>query len=303
MTDLANGAAWMKGSIIPIGEASIGVTDWGLTHSDITYDVVPVMDGGFFRLGDYLTRFEASMKSLRLETGMDRAAIHAALHEMVATSGLRDSYCAMVASRGSPVIPGSRDPRDCANHFYAWCVPFVHVIPQDVAARGARLKIGSTRRIPTDSVDPRVKNYHWGDFTPSLFEAKEAGFDNTVLLNHAGEMTEGPGFNIFAIIDGRVVTPEFGCLEGITRRTALEIARAEGLETEARALPLDEFMEAEEVFLTTSGGGVVPVVQVDERIFSNGAAGPLTLRLRDQYRAWMASPDYREEIAYAAEHA
>ena len=58
---LGAGAAWMKGEIIPISEASIPITDWGLTHSDITYDVVPVWKGGFFRLDDYLVRFRASM--------------------------------------------------------------------------------------------------------------------------------------------------------------------------------------------------------------------------------------------------
>lgn len=298
MTDLSAGAAWMGGEILPIGEAKIGVTDWGLTHSDITYDVVPVRNGAFFRLPDYLTRFEASMAALRLDTGIDRAGIHTALHRIVAASGLRDSYCAMVASRGSPAIPGSRDPRDCANHFYAWCVPFIHVIPEDVVARGARLKIASTRRIPIDSVDPRVKNYHWGDFTPGLFEAKDAGFDTTLLLDHQGRVTEGPGFNIFAVLGDRVVTPEFGCLEGITRRTALEIAVAEGLSPEIRDLSHGELMEADEVFTATSGGGISPVIQVDERIFSNGAPGPVASRFREVYRAWMARPDLTDPVGY-----
>ncbi len=301
--NFSKGAAWVGGKIIPIDQASIGVTDWGLTHSDITYDVVPVREGGFFRLSDYLGRFEESMQALRLDPGVTTQGIREALHQIVSASGLRDSYCAMVASRGVPIVPGSRDPRDCANHFFAWCVPFVHVIPEAIAAKGARLKIASTKRIPADSVNPRAKNYHWGDFTTGLFEAKDAGFDSTVLLNHQDEMTEGPGFNIFAVIDGKVVTPDLVCLEGITRRSALEIATELELPTEIRALARDEFLQADEVFLTTSGGGVVPVVSIDDRLFSNGAPGTVTIRIRDRYRVWMTRPELREEIAYASEPA
>ncbi len=297
--DFSSGAAWMKGRVIPIAEATIGVTDWALTHSDATYDVVPVWDGGFFRLPDYLDRFEASMRACRMDVGMSRAEIETALHDMVARSGLRAAYCAMVAARGAPAILGSRDPRDCANHFYAWCVPYVHVIRPEAAARGAALYLPEdVRRIPPDSVDPRAKNYHWGDFTQGLFAAKEQGFDTTVLADHAGRVTEGPGFNIFALKNGRVVTPETGVLEGITRATALELARAEGFEVQVRALPVAELMEADEVFLSTSGGGVIPVARINDRQFSNGAAGPVATRLRARYFEIMGDPACRTEIAY-----
>ncbi|MEP1356155.1 MAG: hypothetical protein ABJX32_07400 [Tateyamaria sp.] len=119
MTDLSNGAAWMGGKIIPIADAAIPVTDWGLTHSDIAYDVVPVWHGAFFRLDDYVNRFIASLTAGRYDIGIDRDGIFAALHEMVYASGMQDSYVAMVAARGRNPVPGSRDPRDCANHFYA----------------------------------------------------------------------------------------------------------------------------------------------------------------------------------------
>jgi branched-subunit amino acid aminotransferase/4-amino-4-deoxychorismate lyase len=110
-TGLAAGAAWINGTVMPIAEARLPINDWGIIHSDITYDVVPAWDGGFFRLHDYIGRFQNSVAALRLEIGMDRAAIAAALTEMVAASGLRNAYVAMVASRGVPLIPGTRDPR------------------------------------------------------------------------------------------------------------------------------------------------------------------------------------------------
>ena len=298
MTDLSKGAAWIGGHIIPIADAAIPVTDWGVTHSDIAYDVVPVWQGGFFRLDDYVARFRASLTALRFDIGMDASAVCAALHRMVAASGMTDAYVAMVAARGRNPVPGSRDPRDCENHFYAWCVPYVHIVKPEAAAKGTTVWIAkSVRRIPQDSVDPTVKNYHWGDFTSGLFEAKDRGYETTLLLEHAGHVTEGPGFNVFALFGDRVVTSDHGVLHGITRRTVLEMCGEAGLKTEVRPLPLDEFWEADEVFLSSSGGGVIPVAQVDDRHFSNGSAAPVATALRQRYFDWIMRPAHRTPIS------
>lgn len=299
MSDLSKGAAWIAGRVIPISDAAIPVSDWGVTHSDIAYDVVPVWKGGFFRLDDYVARFMASLATLRMEIGRDAEDVKAALTEMVATSGLRDSYVAMVAARGRNPVPGSRDPRDCDNHFYAWCVPYVHIVKPDLAEQGTSVWVAKrTRRIPADSVDPTVKNYHWGDFTGGLFEAKDNGFETVLLLDHEGNVTEGPGFNVFAVFGDRIVTSGHGVLQGITRRTVLEMATEAGMKVEARPLPLDEFLEADEVFLSSSGGGVIPVARVDDRRFSNGAAGPVALDLRARYFDWITRKQHRTEITY-----
>ncbi|MEO0371357.1 MAG: aminotransferase class IV [Pseudomonadota bacterium] len=299
MTDFSKGAAWMGGQIIPIHEAKIGVTDWGLTHSDVVYDVVPVREGAFFRLPDYLSRFEESLAAGRMDVGMTHGQIADALHGMVAASGLRAAYVAMVAARGTPIIPGSRDPRDCANHFYAWCVPYVHVIKPEMAEQGADVLLSDdVRRIPDDSVNPRVKNYHWGDFTQGLFDAKDKGFETVLLADHAGNATEGPGFNLFAVKGDRVMTPDRGVLQGITRQTVMEMAQADGFTVEARTLPIEELMEADEVFLSSSGGGVLPVRRINDRMFSNGSAGPVAMRLRQRYFDLTLDPGYRTEIDY-----
>jgi branched-chain amino acid aminotransferase len=301
MPDFSDGAAWMGGEILPIAEAKISVLDWGLTHSDITYDVVPVWGGAFFRLPDYLTRFRASIDALQLSIPQTDTEIADILNAIVARSGLRRAYVSMVASRGMPMIPGSRDPRDCGNHFYAWCIPYVHVILPEVASRGCHLWISkSSRRIPEDSVSPRAKNYHWGDFTSGLLEAKSNGYDTTGLLDHDGNVTEGPGFNIFAVKGDRVVTSDHGVLHGITRRTMIELCQARGLAVETRPLPLDELMEADEVFLSSSGGGAIPVTRIDERSFGNGAPGPIASQLREDYFAMLQSSEMRQPVTYPA---
>ena len=289
----------MNGEIIPVSEAKISVFDWGLTRSDITYDVVHVWDGAFFRLEDYLDRFMTSMAKLRLDVGMDRAAIRAALVDMLATSGLRSAYVSMVASRGTPIVPGTRDPRACRNHFYAWAVPFIWVIPPEVAKRGAHISLAEdARRIPVNSVDPTVKNYHWGDMTGALFQALDQGYDTTVLLDHQGFVTEGPGFNIFAVIDGVVVTPKAGMLEGVTRRTVMEICTELGLPCAAQDVTAEAFLTADEVFTATTAGGPVPVTRVNGRILGNDAPGAITAQVLQAYWNWHGRADLNTPIAY-----
>ena len=144
-----------------------------------------------------------------------------------------------------------------------------------------------------------MKNYHWGDFTAGLFEAKEAGFETVLLCDHAGNVTEGPGFNAFAVVGGRVITPDIGVLEGITRRTVLEICAELGIETELRPLPLEEFLEADEVFLSSSGGGVLPITKVDGHLYGNARPGPVSDRLHAAYWAWTKRERLRSPVTYA----
>jgi len=297
--DLSNGAAWMDGRIIPIKNAKIGVTDWGLTRSDITYDVVHVWDGAFFRIDDYLDRFMTSIAKLRLEIPQIRGDIKQILHDMVAASGLTSAYVSMVASRGTPTIPGTRDPRACDNHFYAWVVPFIWVIPTEIANRGAHIQLaGSTTRISPQSIDPTVKNYHWGDMTHALFDALDAGFDACVLLDDRGCVTEGPGFNIFAVIDGTVVTPKSGMLQGITRKTVLEICADLGLAHDVRDIGAEEFLQADEIFTATTAGGPVSVTRINTRILGNDTPGPIAQEITNTYWDWHKRADLITPIQF-----
>ena len=297
--DLSLGAAWMNGTVIPISQATIPVNDWGLVHSDITYDVVPVIDGAFFRFDEYLARFLSSMEDLHLDPGMSKRDIQAALHQMVSKSSLRYSYVAMVCSRGKPKIAGSRDPRDCENHFFAWCVPYVHIIKPEIVEQGATAWIAQNAyRIPENSVNPRVKNYHWGDFTQGIFEAKDKNYETVILLDYDGNVTEGPGFNVFAVKDKVLITPDRGVLAGVSRKTVLEMAEHLGINTSVRSLSVEELLEADEVFLSSSGGGVIPIIRVNETIFGNGASGPISVQLNETYWKWTTLEKYRDPIDY-----
>ena len=301
----AAGAAYVRGRYVPIAEANIPVTDWGFTRSDAVYDVVHVFRDGFFRLDDHLDRFLRSMQARRLRPPEDRAAIEAVLHRCVALSGLSDAYVAMVALRGRPRIAGSRRPQDCDNHFIAYALPWIDVIPKDVQERGAHLWIASTPRVADASVDPTVKNYQWSDLTSGLFEAHDHGFDTAILCDAQGFVTEGPGFNIFLVKDGRVLTPDRGSLHGITRKSILELCAAMGIEARVAAISRAAFEDADEVFAATTAGGVMPVSRIGARILGNDRPGPVSLALKQAYwqrheEGWHRTP-VRKLDALAAE--
>src|SRR6185503_8521929 len=162
-------------------------------------------------------------------------------------------------------------------------LPWIDVIPKDVQARGAHVFVASTPRVPDASVDPTVKNYQWSDLTSGLLEAHEAGFDTAVLCDAQGFLTEGPGFNIFVVRDGRVITPDRGSLHGITRKSVLELCAELGIAAAVEPVSRSALAEADEVFLATTAGGVMRASRMGPRILGNERPGPVSMRITDLY--------------------
>lgn len=287
--DYSRGAAYIDGKFVPISEAKIPVGDWGFTHSDVTYDVVHVTDGGFFRLEDHLDRFHRSLEGYRLNPGVTRAEMREILGKVVALSGLKFAFVAMLSTRGVPRVFGSRDPADCDNTFIAYAVPWIDVIKPDVQERGAHLLVAQVPRISQNSLDPTLKNYMWRDFTRGMFEAKDKGFDTAILLDSEGYLTEGAGFNVFIVKGNEVLTPDRGALRGITRLAVLDLCPELGLVPKVAPITFDELMDADEVFTTTTAGGVMPASRVNERIYGNDRPGPISAKLKALY--WQKHKD------------
>jgi branched-chain amino acid aminotransferase len=296
-TPYSDGAAFIDGRFVPVAEARVPILDWGFLRSDATYDVAHVWRGGFFRLEDHLSRFERGMERLRMKVPYGRAEIQEILTECVRLSGLREAYVEVVCTRGVPP-PGSRDPRECENRLYAFAVPFVWIADPEKQERGLDAVIGRVQRIQPEAVDPTVKNYHWLDLVAGLYEAYDRGGETVVLTDSEDNVVEGPGFNVFAVKDGNISTPSRGVLEGITRRTVIELASERGMPLGARAVPAAEVRAADEVFVTSTAGGIMPVTKVDGAPVGDGAPGPFTLRLRDAYWELHRDPRFVTPVRY-----
>ena len=290
----ADGAAFIDGEYVPIREAKISVLDWGFIRSDVTYDVVHVWKGRFFRLRHHLDRFEQSVAGLRMTLPYSRTEIEAVLHELMRLSGLRDAYVEVICTRG--VAPaGIRDPRRFENRFIAFAIPFIWIANEEMRERGINLHISSVLRIPPESVNPIYKNFHWGDMIRALYDAYEHGCDMPALIDAEGNIAEGPGFNVFAVSGGIVTTPGGTCLEGITRQTALDLLADLNVKSVIGTVSQDALRSADEVFLTSTAGGILPVTRVDCKPVGDGEIGPLSSRLRPLYwqrhdEGWDATP-------------
>lgn len=280
--DPADGIAFVDGTYMPLAKASVPLIDRGFLRSDATYDVVHVWKGAFFRLQDHIERFEASMRAIHMSLPYSAAEIAGILTECVRRSGLRDAYVQMTCTRGVPPR-GTRDPRLCENRFYAFAQPFVWLANEEQRREGLKMVVSAVHRIAPEAVDPRVKNFHWLDLTMGIFEAYERDATVPVLVDGAGNVTEGPGFNVFAVSNGSLATPDRGVFEGMTRRTVIEIAARHGIDCAVRPVSVEELRAADEIFITSTAGGVMPVTVLDGRIYGNGAPGPTTRRIHDLY--------------------
>ena len=291
------GAAWIDGRYCPIEDAKISVLDLGVTRSDCTYDVVHVWQGRFYRLDAHLDRFAASMARLRLDPGHDRPGIEAIVHGCVRHAGLREAYVSMTCTRGR-MPPGSRDLRTARSMFYCYAVPFIWISRPDQQERGASMRVSQVTRIPPQSVDPSVKNYHWLDLDLALLDAYDHGAELVVLRDLSGAIAEGPGYNVFAYVDGRWLTPGAGTLAGITRRSLIELAREAGHQVDEGRLTAEDLFRSDEVLATSTAGGIMPVTVIDGKPVGAGTPGPLTLRLRDRYWASHQDPRYATPVRY-----
>ena len=289
------GIAYIDGQYVPMSEAKISVLDWGFLRSDATYDVVHVWQGRFFRLDKHIDRFLAGIAKLRMELPFSRDKLEEILKQCVRRAELNDAYVEMVLTRGvSPTF--SRDPRDANPTFLAFAIPFGWVANEDQRKRGLDLHIAKIERIPPNAVDPTVKNYHWLDLVAGLFEAYDAGAESVVLVDRDGNICEGPGFNLFAITDGRAITPASGVLHGITRQTALELLDELGVPAAAGTVSAEALKAADEVFITSTAGGIMAVRSVDGQAYPSGAPGPITQQLTELYWVKHSDPDWSQPV-------
>ena len=158
--------------------------------------------------------------------------------------------------------------------------------------------VSQVTRIPPQSVDPTVKNYHWLDLDLALLDAYDHDADLVVLRDLSGAIAEGPGYNVFAHVDGRWLTPGRGTLAGITRRSLIELAREAGQRVDEGLLTAGDLLRSDEVLVTSTAGGIMPVTVVDGRPVGTGVPGPLTRKLRDLYWASHQDPRYSTPVRY-----
>jgi branched-chain amino acid aminotransferase len=276
---------FIDGEFVAPEEARMSIFDYGFTWSDCVYDVTSVWNGWFFKLDEHLDRFERSCEGFRLQNPYSRAEVKSILAECVDRAGLDEAYVKVEVTRG--LTPDqSRDLRLAQNRFVGYAIPYVWIWGEEKCRNGVHLHVCHRfERISSRAVDQRFKNYNRADLVQGRLDAYDAGCDDAVLLDGDGNLSEGFGWNILLVKDGTVATPDWNVLEGCTREAVREICADEGVPFELRKVHPDELASADEVFTTTTAGGVMPVIAIDSRAVGNGEPGPVTRMLQEQYWA------------------
>ena len=295
---MTRGYAFIDGQFVPLDAARVSVLDPGFTHSDVVYDVVSIWREHFFRLDEHLERFLRSCAGFHIPCHYDIATLKRIL-AMCATRGrvCDRAYCAVVMTRGkySPQGERTRDIFTTTPNLIAYAMPYAWIADPEQQRQGSHLIIAETPRIPSECVDSRCKNYHWADLTRGKFEARAAGADLAVHLSMRGFLPEGAGFNLFFVRGGELYTPQENILLGITRETVIELAHQSGITVRTGNFDARALRSANECFITSTAGGVMPVSRVEGRTVGAGGPGPMTQKLRNDYwnrraQGWRGTP-------------
>ncbi|KAF5024475.1 hypothetical protein F66182_3415 [Fusarium sp. NRRL 66182] len=294
----AKGIAWVEGELVPLAEARIPLMDQGFLHSDLTYTVPAVWDGKIFRLDEHIDRLAEGCEKIRLQMPMSHESMKETLCGMLAKTGIRDAFIQMIVTRG---IKGVREsePHEQVNTLYMFIQPYIWVMEPEIQLTGGNAIIARTvRRTPPGSIDPTVKNHQWGDLTRAMHEARDRGAKYPFLTDGDTNITEGSGFNICFIKDGKLYTADRGVLEGITRKSVFDVAKANSIEIRLETVPVSLAYEADEIFMCTTAGGIMPITTLDGKPVKDGKLGPITKTIWDGYWAMHSDPNYTIAVKY-----
>ena len=255
--------AWVEGKIVSAREARIPVLDHGFLFGDGVFEGIRVTPVGIFRFDDHMKRLETASRAVGIEVegGMDR--VRDVARETTRAWGRRDGYLRLIVSRGVGAL--GLDPATCERSAIVCIAAGTASLSAGKQATGVSLITSSLRRPAGDVLDPRVKSLNYLNNVLAKREANLCGADDALVLNAQGLVAETSAANIFALTGNRLDTPPTtdGALEGITRRTVLEIADELGLEAHERSLGRFDLFAADAVFFTGTRAGLVPVASLD----------------------------------------
>jgi branched-chain amino acid aminotransferase len=275
---------WLNGELVERAEARISVFDHGVLYGDGVFEGIRSYNGKVFRLDAHVRRLFDSARGIRLDIPMTPEAIAQAVQDTLAANALTDAYIRLVVTRGEGTL--GLDPNRCPRPTVFIITDKISLYPEELYENGLDIITAATMRNHPNAVNPRLKSLNYLNNILAKIEAIDAGTLEAVMLNHLGFVAECTGDNLFIVRDGRLFTPPTaaGILEGITRDEIIAIAAQEGIAVREENLTRQDLYVADECFLTGTAAEVVPVVSIDKRVIGTGKPGPITARLREEFR-------------------
>jgi len=279
---------YLNGQFVEREQANVSVYDHGLLYGDGIFEGIRIYGGKIFRLAEHIRRFYDSARAILLTLPIEPVQLVEALNEGVQRYGKDVGYIRLVATRGEGDL--GLDPDKCGAPTLFFIIDSISLYPEKMYREGIPVVTASSRRLPADGLDPRVKTLNYLNNIMAKIEAKQAGCIEAIMLNHRGEVAECTADNIFIVRDGVLSTPapHCGILQGITRQTVLELAERLGIVVRETVLTRFDLYTADECFMTGSGAEIVPVSRIDGRTIGSGGQAATTERLRAAFAQYIS---------------
>jgi branched-chain amino acid aminotransferase len=265
-----DGFIWFDGKLIPWRDAKVHVLTHGLHYGSAVFEGERVYGGKVFKLAEHSERLVKSGEILGMTVPFSAAEIDAATTETVKANNIVDGYVRPIAWRGSEMMGVAAQANKIHLAIACWVWPSYW--SPEARMRGIRLNISEWRR-PHPQTAPTASKAAglYMICTMSKHKAEADGYEDSLMLDYRGQVAEATGANIFFVFDGELHTPTPDCfLDGITRRTVIDIAKKRGLKVIERAIMPEDMSKATECFLTGTAAEVTPVREIGPYTFTPG---------------------------------
>ena len=279
---------WWNGKLVPYGEAKTHVLSHALHYGTGVFEGIRAYEGvkgaAIFRLGEHIERLFASAKAYKIPVPVTPEQVLAGCREVIRANGLASCYLRplIFLGHGPLGVYAKNVPTESIIAAFPWG-PY---LGPEALEKGIRTTISSWTRLHHAAFPTTAKGSgQYLNSTLAVREAKEKGFDEAILLDAQGNLSEGSGENLFLVVKGALVTPglEASILPGITRDTVITLANDLDLEVEVRPITRGELYAADEAFFTGTAAEVTPIREVDAYVIGSGRRGPITKRLQDAF--------------------
>lgn len=273
---------FINGAIVDEADARISVFDRGFLYGDSVYEVMRTSGGRCVDLHPHLRRLARSADALALELP-DLSVLADQIQTTLEAAENPESYVRVVVTRGAGRI--GLDTQLASEPVTIVIVRPLELPPAELYRTGASLEIVEVQRTSRRAMDPSVKSGNYLNNILALHEAKRAGAYEALMCDARGRVAEGSSSNVFVVRGGKIATPaqDIGLLAGITRQAVIDLARGDGIAVDEGTLRPDDVRGADEVFITSSIRGVLPITRVDGEPVANGEIGEVTRRVMSLY--------------------
>ncbi len=280
--DDRNGVIWFDGKLVDWRDAKVHILTHAMHYASAVFEGERVYEGKVFRLTDHSQRLIRSAELLGFKVPYSLAEIDAATNEVVKRSGFKDAYVRPISWRGSEQMGVSAQQSKIHLAIAVWQWP-AYFSPEALN-KGIRMTFAKWRRPSPDTAPTASKAAGlYMICTLSKHAAEAEGYADALMLDWRGQIAEATGANVFLGIGGELHTPKPDCfLDGITRRTVIELARKRGIKVTERAIMPEELNKADEVFIVGTAAEVTPVGEIGPHNFQ---VGPLARQLVADYAA------------------